>query len=168
MSKCWLAVASADHVARGHAGGFMQVCHGKAAPLRRLKPGDQVVYYSPVWQFGSKARCQHFTAVGTVTGASPYQVGCSADFQPYRLDVQWEPSGISPIQPLLPGLAWTQQQQSWGYKLRFGCFEVSANDLQLIRMSMLSSLLTLPAAAPDTAARYLPEPAQGLLALDPD
>ena len=45
MQNYWIGVASADHVARGRADGFMQVCHGKAAPLRRIKPGDGVVYY---------------------------------------------------------------------------------------------------------------------------
>jgi hypothetical protein len=38
--KHWLAVASAEHVRRGQAEGFMQVCHGKAAPLKRIQPGD--------------------------------------------------------------------------------------------------------------------------------
>ena len=47
MSANWIAVASAEHVRRGREGGFMQVCHGKAAPLRRIQPGDGVVYYSP-------------------------------------------------------------------------------------------------------------------------
>ena len=36
--RYWIAVASADHVARGVAGGFMQVCHGKRAPLARIRP----------------------------------------------------------------------------------------------------------------------------------
>lgn len=39
MSNNWIAVASAEHVRIGRAGGFMQVCHGKATPLRRVKPG---------------------------------------------------------------------------------------------------------------------------------
>ena len=43
MSRNWLAVASANHVRKGRAEGFMQVCHGKLAPLRRIKPGDHVV-----------------------------------------------------------------------------------------------------------------------------
>ena len=34
MTKYWIAVASAEHVRRGNQGGFMQVNHGKAAPLR--------------------------------------------------------------------------------------------------------------------------------------
>ena len=45
MSRNWLAVASAEHVEIGRSAGFMQVCHGKASPLRRVQPGDRVVYY---------------------------------------------------------------------------------------------------------------------------
>lgn len=40
----WIAVASAEHARRGREGGFMQVCHGKAAPLRRMGAGDRVAY----------------------------------------------------------------------------------------------------------------------------
>ena len=36
---CWIAVAAADHVSRGVQEGFMQVCHGKGGPLKRLKEG---------------------------------------------------------------------------------------------------------------------------------
>ena len=47
MSACWLAVASAEHVAIGRRDGFMQVGHGKGAPLKRLHTGDRIVYDSP-------------------------------------------------------------------------------------------------------------------------
>jgi len=46
MTQYWIGVASAEHVRRGRAGGFMQLGHGKQAPLRRVKPGDRIVYYS--------------------------------------------------------------------------------------------------------------------------
>jgi hypothetical protein len=36
--KYWIAVGSAEHVRRGRSEGFMQVNHGKAAPLKRIKP----------------------------------------------------------------------------------------------------------------------------------
>ena len=58
---CWIAVASAEHVARGRAGGFMQVCHGKAAPLRRIHAGDLVAYYSPVKVFGGQNKWELYT-----------------------------------------------------------------------------------------------------------
>ncbi|WP_275249374.1 hypothetical protein [Vandammella animalimorsus] len=32
--KYWLGVVSREHVQRGVAGDFCQLCHGKAAPLR--------------------------------------------------------------------------------------------------------------------------------------
>ncbi len=45
--RAWVAVASAEHEAIGRAQGFMQFCHGKAAPLRRIAAGEAVVYYAP-------------------------------------------------------------------------------------------------------------------------
>ncbi len=52
MRAAWIAVACAEHVRRGREGGFMQVCHGKAVPLRRIQPGDGVAYYSPTRELG--------------------------------------------------------------------------------------------------------------------
>jgi hypothetical protein len=77
MSACWIAVASAEHVRRGRSEGFMQVSHGKAAPLKRIKPGDRVVYYSPTVALGGKSlggkdKLQAFTAIGTVKDREPY------------------------------------------------------------------------------------------------
>ena len=45
--KYWIGTVSQEHVLRGVAGGFCQVCHGKAAPLNRMKRGDWLLYYSP-------------------------------------------------------------------------------------------------------------------------
>jgi hypothetical protein len=73
MSTSWIAVASAEHVRIGRARGFMQVCHGKAAPLRRLSPGDRVIYYSPTETFRGKDRLQAFTAIGIVAPGAPHQ-----------------------------------------------------------------------------------------------
>jgi hypothetical protein len=69
----WIAVASAEHVRRGRREGFMQVCHGKATPLRRVKPGSRVVYYSPTETFGGGDRLQAFTAFGVVRDIDAYQ-----------------------------------------------------------------------------------------------
>ena len=55
----WIAVASAEHARRGcekPGNGFMQVCHGKCAPLKRVKPGDRVAYYAPAVTMGGKDR----------------------------------------------------------------------------------------------------------------
>ena len=39
LTQNWIAVASAEHVRRGRADGFMQVCHGKGGPLARIRAG---------------------------------------------------------------------------------------------------------------------------------
>jgi hypothetical protein len=57
MSKNWIAVASAEHVRLGRSNGFMQVSHGKSAPLRRIEPVDRVVFYSPTDAFAAKTSC---------------------------------------------------------------------------------------------------------------
>ncbi|MEJ6000436.1 EVE domain-containing protein [Paucibacter soli] len=145
----WLAVASAEHVRRGRAEGFMQVCHGKAAPLRRLAPGDRVVYYSPTETFGGQDRLQAFTAIGTLRLGSPYQVDMDGGFCPFRRDVDWLAARPAPIAPLLERLDLTRGQRNWGYQLRFGLLELGAADLDLIAQAMQAAL---------------PAPAQGDLA----
>ncbi|MFY0576525.1 EVE domain-containing protein [Cystobacter fuscus] len=87
MSRNWIAVASAEHVLRGREAGFMQVCHGKAAPLRRLQPGDRVIYYSPTVSFQGKDRLQAFTALGLVKAGEPYVFDMGGGFRPFRRDV---------------------------------------------------------------------------------
>ena len=43
----WIGVVSRSHVLRGIEGGFAQMNHGKQAPLKRMKTGDGLIYYSP-------------------------------------------------------------------------------------------------------------------------
>jgi hypothetical protein len=140
----WLAVASAEHVRRGQAGGFMQVCHGKAAPLRRLAPGDRVVVYSPTEIFGGKDRLQAFTAIGTLRIGSAYQVDMGGGFCPFRRDVDWLAARPQPIAPLLERLDLTRGQRNWGYQFRFGLLEISAADMEAIAQAMQAAL---PASA---------------------
>ncbi len=56
--KHGVAVASAEHVWRGQAEGFMQVCHGKAAPLKCIQSGDWVAYYSPMKRSRARTNCK--------------------------------------------------------------------------------------------------------------
>ena len=134
--QSWIAVASAEHVMLGQAAGFMQVCHGKAAPLRRLHPGDRVVYYSPERQFRSKDRLQAFTALGHVRHGSPYQVKMADDFHPWRRDVAWLTVTETPIRPLLDHLDLAHGGRNWGYQFRFGLFRISDADGAFIENAM--------------------------------
>jgi hypothetical protein len=141
----WIAVASAEHVARGRAGGFMQVCHGKVAPLRRIRPDDVVThYYSPSVVFHGKDKYQSFTALGVVRGGEPYAFDMGGGFCPYRRDVDWCDSINTPIAPLLDRLAFAAGGRNWGYQFRFGLFAVSEADTGMIAGAM--GIADLPSA----------------------
>ena len=132
----WIAVASAEHVAIGRAGGFMQVGHGKGSPLKRLHAGDRIAYYSPVRVFGSKDACQAFTAIGTVRDERVYQGRMADGFEPFRKDVDWLVADEAPIRPLLELLSFTQGKPNWGYAFRVGLLKVTADDMALIAKAM--------------------------------
>lgn len=136
-SRYWIAVASAEHVELGRTLGIMQVCHGKAAPLRRITPGDRVIYYSPTMSFGGKDRLQTFTAIGTVCDGIPYQVEMTTGFKPWRRDVHWHAAHEVPIRSLLGRLAFTRDGGNWGYPFRFGLFEIAGEDAELIATAMM-------------------------------
>lgn len=131
----WVAVASADHVARGRAGGFAQACHGKAAPLRRARPGDTVLYYAPTETFGGRDKVQAFVAHGVFAGPEVWQAELG-DFRPFRRAVAWEDTRRAPIAPLLPHLSFTAGQANWGAPFRWGFFRISDEDHALIAAAM--------------------------------
>lgn len=132
----WIGVASADHVARGRAGGFMQVCHGKSGPLSRIRPGDDIIYYSPSTEMGGGDRVQSFTAAGRVTDRDAYRFDMGGGFVPTRRDVDWMESRPTPIQPLLDQLEFTRGKRNWGYVFRFGVVKISEQDRDLILTAM--------------------------------
>ncbi len=136
MNLNWVAVASADHVRRGREAGFMQVGHGKAVPLRRVQPGDRVVYYSPTVELGGKDKFRAFTAIGVVSAREPYQFDMGDGFHPYRRNVRWLSAYEAPIEPLLNSLEFTAGRRNWGYQLRLGLFPISDHDLQIIATAM--------------------------------
>jgi hypothetical protein len=134
--KNWIAVASAEHVRLGKADGFMQVCHGKAAPLRRISPGDRVAYYSPTVTFGGKDKLQAFTALGVVKAGIPYPFAMEEGFCPFRRDVDWLATQEAPIHPLLSRLDFTAGQRNWGANFRHGLFAIHDHDLRVIAGAM--------------------------------
>ena len=113
----------------------MQVNHGKLGPLKRMQPGDGIVYYSPSETMRAKDGFQSFTAIGTILGGAPYQGYMSSGFQPFRRDVDWLMTPEQPIRPLLDWLDMTQDK-SWGYALRFGVLELSLADFDFLRHVM--------------------------------
>jgi hypothetical protein len=137
--KNWIAVASAEHarLGRDHRPiGFMQVGHGKGAPLKRIAPGDRVAYYSPTQVYGGSDKLQSFVSIGVVADRDPYTFDMGGGFLPWRRDVAYSQGGEAPIAPLLGELEFIEDPKRWGYKFRFGLFEIADADMKRIARAM--------------------------------
>lgn len=143
MPKNWIAVACAEHAHRGLAGGFMQVCHGKVAPLRRMRAGDRVAYYAPTRTMGAKEPFQSFVAMGVVQAVEPYPFDMGGGFVPHRRDVAYVDAHEAAILPLLDRFEFVENRQRWGYKFRRGLFDISDHDMHCIAQAMGVDVRTL-------------------------
>ena len=136
MTQYWVGVASRDHVHPAVRGGFCQLNHGKEAPLKRLSPGDRILYYSPRTEMRAGQPLQAFTAVGEVLVGEPYQVKQSDRFHPFRREIRYFEAREASIRPLLPDLSFARDNASWGQVLRRGTFRIEAADYQIIAEAM--------------------------------
>ena len=146
MPNNWIAVASAEHARRGCAvleHGFMQVCHGKCAPLKRVAPGDRVAYYAPTITMGGKDKLQSFVSIGVVQAGEPYPFDMGGGFVPYRRNVHYVSAQEASIVPLLEHFEFVEDRARWGYKFRFGLFMVSDADMRLIAGAMRADVAAL-------------------------
>jgi len=132
--KAWLAVVSCAHVRRGVAGGFAQVCHGKAAPLRRLQPGDWLVYYSPSMEMGG-APLRAFTAIGRVEDDRVFAFDMGGGFVPFRRRVRYLDATSAALAPIAATLELCARP-SWGMALRRGLLPLSLADLAVVARAM--------------------------------
>jgi len=142
----WIAVASAEHARRGLAAqpvGFMQVCHGKCAPLKRVAPGDRVAYYAPATRMGGNDKLQSFVSLGVVQPGVPYAFDMGGGFVPFRRDVQYVAAQEATILPLLDEFEFVEDRSRWGYKFRFGLLKVNDHDMRLIARAMQADLHAL-------------------------
>src|SRR4029077_11797831 len=85
----WIGVVSRQHAHLGVEGGFIQLNHGKKAPLQSLRAGDGVVMYSPRTAYPDGEVLQSFTAIGVVHSGEVYRVKMAEDFEPYRVNVNF-------------------------------------------------------------------------------
>ena len=135
----WLGVVSAEHVARGFEGGFMQVAHGKQAPLKRLKAGERVAYYSPGQTLGGPADVKSITAFGIVADDDIVQVDMGGGFTPFRRRVRWLSNHRVPIAALQAEPGFALSGPGWGAKLRFGLVSLDADSMDAIERMMVGA-----------------------------
>ncbi len=135
-TRYWIGVASREHVLRGVAGGFCQLNHGKAGPIRRLSPGDWIAYYSPREFMSEGEPVQAFTAIGKIADGEPYVGEMGGGMEATRRNVDFLKARDAPIRPLLDTLSFTRGRASWGYAFRRGSFAIDGADFRLIAAAM--------------------------------
>jgi len=131
----WLGVVSRAHVERGVAGGFAQLCHGKGAPLERMRAGDWLIYYSPSSEMGRGERVQAFTALGQLVDERVYPFDMGDSWVPFRRDVRYEPVRAVPLSEVAGRLHLTKRPH-WGMALRRGHLPLDAHDFDVIAAAM--------------------------------
>jgi hypothetical protein len=138
-TRYWIATVSKNHALKGAAGGFIQVCHGKQSPLKRMNKGDLLLLYSSKIKMEGSEKCQKFTAIGKVVDDAVYQFEMTEHFKPFRRNMEYYDCEETSILPLINDLEFIQNKKSWGYPFRFGFFEIQKNDFNLIASNMLSN-----------------------------
>jgi hypothetical protein len=137
--KYWIAAISKEHTQRGVSGSFIQVCHGKQTPLKRMKQGDYLLVYSSKNTMEGNEKCQAFTAIGKVVDNEVYQYQMTNDFKPFRRNIEFKECKEAPILPLINDLDFIPNKKSWGYPFRFGFFEIKENDFNFITSKMVKN-----------------------------
>ncbi|MEO9514578.1 MAG: EVE domain-containing protein [Paracoccaceae bacterium] len=137
----WIGVACRSHVKVGVAGGFCQLGHGKLAPVKRLRRGDGLIYYSPRETLDDRNTVQAFTAIGQVLDDAPYEVEQKLGFCPMRRDVLYLKSEDASIRDLLQKLNFTKGLgSSWGMVFRRSSIQIEREDFARIADCMSTSM----------------------------
>jgi len=138
-ARYWVAAISKEHTHRGINGGFIQVCHGKQAPLKRMEKGDFILVYSSKITMKGNEKCQSFTAIGQVCDDEVYPFQMAENFIPFRRNIQFLKCNETAIIPLIDHLEFIPNKKSWGYPFRFGFFEINKKDFTFIASNMLKN-----------------------------
>lgn len=134
--KFWVGVSCKEHVKIGVKHGFCQFCHGKHGPVRRLKHGDYVIYYSPKVALKGNKLYQQFTAIGRVIGKEAYQA-VEEEIRPFRMAVEYFQAKHAPIRRLIPKLQFIKDKENWGKAFRYGFLEIDHLSFDVISHAML-------------------------------
>ncbi|MFC0776971.1 EVE domain-containing protein [Flavobacterium sp. HJSW_4] len=137
-TKYWVLSASKDHVKNAVLEEIAQTCHGKASPLKRMKKGDYLIYYSGKQTLGKPEKCQQFTALGKVVDDDIFEFQVSEDFCPSRRKISFFPSNDISILPLIDSLDFIEDKKNWGSPFRFGILEINRQDFSKISAQMMN------------------------------
>ncbi|MFC6706701.1 EVE domain-containing protein [Flexivirga alba] len=121
-TRTWVLVVSRDHARRGVDEGFVMANHGKRAPLARMSVGDRILIYSPKTSYPDGDPLRAISFVGAVTGDAPEpSTVIPGGFRRAASLREITPVPLTDVRGHLPTS-----------RLRFGCFELPADDAAAI------------------------------------
>ncbi len=100
-NRYWIAVVSREHVLNAMKWEILQVCHGKKAPLKRIKKDDYIILYSSKNKMWDKEPLQRFTAIAQAVDDDIYQERMFEGFEPFRRKVRYLSCSETKILPLI-------------------------------------------------------------------
>ena len=135
-TRYWIAVATLDQVQCGIEGGFVQLAQGEELPLKRMKVGDWLIFYSSRPGEKSKDPYQAFTAVARMMDSEVYSVFVPDGFIFFRRNARYFPCHHTAIHPLIEKLSFILNKKRWGFPFRTGHFEITPEDFEVITSAM--------------------------------
>ncbi len=147
--RYFVAVAARDAIDAAVTGGYVEINHGRAAPLARMRDGDALVWYAPrVCERGEAV--QAFCALAFVNGDT---AGSGDENAPAicRRAARYVAAQPAPIRPLIDVLDFIRDKRHWGIALRYGFVQISAQDFVRIAHSMGCDSTVLAGARPAPA-----------------
>ena len=82
-------------------------------------------------------KLQAFTAIGQAIDEAVYQFEMTPNFTPFRRNIKFYDCKEASILPLVEKLNFIQDKKKWGFKFRFGFFEITERDFNLIKVNMV-------------------------------
>jgi hypothetical protein len=134
--RYWIGVVPRDQVRGGVEGRFAQLSRGEEAPLKRMRAGDWLVYYSSRIGLQDRDKCQSFTAICHMADNEVYPFVTAEGFVFFRRNVRYLACREAPIHPLLGRLSFVLNKKHWGYPFRAGHFEITPEDFHVIATTM--------------------------------
>ena len=136
MSRCWIGIAAAEHVAIAVASGFAMFSHGRRSAIDKVAPGDWAAYYSPRQGMDDGAEVRAFTAIGRVLQGEPVERNMTSEHTGWSRPVRWLEAAPADIYPLLDRFSFVKNRSHWGMYFRKSLFEVEPSDFGLIAGAM--------------------------------
>ena len=101
----------------GVAGGYMQVNHGKAGPLERMRAGDGFAFYSPRTSYPRRRAAAGVHRHRPHSNGTVYQAAGGDPRRPFRL-TSTIPRAAGAVRPLIDELTFIRSKTHWGAAFR--------------------------------------------------